>query len=80
MPGAVVTTSTANPARMKIASVAYSSREMSIGLRWAVLMCAASYFSASASAVNGTVRFRLVFASSGNSPLTTKCTAISSSP
>ena len=65
---------------MKIASVAYSSMAMSIGLRCAVLMCAALCFSASASAVNGTVRFRLLFASNGNSPLTTKCTATSISP
>jgi len=45
VPGAEVIISTANPARMKIASVAYSSMEMSIGLRCAVLMCAALCFS-----------------------------------
>src|SRR3954454_19608474 len=79
-PGAVVTASTTSPATTKTASVAYSSMAMSMGLRCAVLMCWALYFSASAIAVNGAVRFRLVFASSGNSPLTTKCTATSSTP
>jgi hypothetical protein len=60
--------------------VAYSSRLMSVGLRWLVLIWAMSYVSASTIAVNGTVRLRLPFASSGNSPLTTKCTATSSRP
>jgi|GEM_PF-5140489 dienelactone hydrolase len=36
--GAVVTNSTASPARTKIATVAYSSKAMSTGLRWLVLM------------------------------------------
>ena len=48
--------------------VKLSSLDMSTRPTSAVLMCAASYFRASTSAVNGTVRFRLLFASNGNSP------------
>ena len=43
-------------------------------------MCAISDRSASTMAWNGTARFRWPLASSGNSPLTTKCTAISTAP
>jgi hypothetical protein len=65
---------------MKTASVAYSSRSMSIGPRWLVVMWAMSYLSASASAVNGVARLRLPFVRSGNSPLRTKWAASSSAP